>query len=110
MPAPPQELDRVAPVAAPEVDRQSRLVEPVERAEQRVVRRPIGDSVVERAPVGGLDVRYATTAAPPFSSSPNLARLTNCPMPGVATSSSFSTSTFPRSSTISGVPVTSMPS
>src|SRR5262249_31003684 len=45
-----------------------------------------------------------------FSSSPNFARFTNWPIPGSATSSSFSTSTFPRSRTTSGVPVTSVPS
>ena len=42
--------------------------------------------------------------------SPNLARRTNCPMPGSATSSSPSTSTWPRRSTTSGVPVTTVPS
>src|SRR4029077_6467252 len=44
------------------------------------------------------------------SSSPNFARFTNCPAPGWATSSSFSTITCPRTSTTSGAPVTSVPS
>ena len=53
---------------------------------------------------------YAAAVAAGRSSSPNFARRTNCPMPGSATSSSPSTSTWPRSSTVSGVPVTSVPS
>ncbi len=44
------------------------------------------------------------------SSCPKAARSTNSPTPGSATSSSPSTSTLPRSSTISGEPVTSVPS
>jgi hypothetical protein len=52
---------------------------------------------------------YAT-AGTAFSSSPNFARATNCPIPGEATSSPFSTRTLPRSSTTSGDPVTSVPS
>jgi hypothetical protein len=44
------------------------------------------------------------------SSSPKRARGTNRPIPGSATSSSLSTTTFPRSSTISGAPVTVVPS
>src|SRR5689334_7627523 len=45
-----------------------------------------------------------------LSSSPNFARRTNWPTPGDATSSPSSTSTWPRSSTTSGTPVTSVPS
>ena len=44
------------------------------------------------------------------SSSPERARLTNWPAPGEATSSSFSTITWPRTSTTSGAPVTCVPS
>ena len=55
--------------------------------------------------------RQPATAAPvPASSWPNFARFTYWPMPGFATSSSFSTRTFPRSSTISGEPITSVSS
>jgi len=52
----------------------------------------------------------AAAVAADFSSSPNFARRTNCPTPGSATSSSPSTRIWPRSNTISGVPVTSVPS
>ncbi len=44
------------------------------------------------------------------SCSPKRARLTNCPAPGSATSSSSSTITWPRTSTSSGAPLTSVPS
>ena len=51
-----------------------------------------------------------TPAANGESSSPNRARLTNCPEPAFATSSSPSTRISPRRRTISGEPVTSVPS
>src|SRR5581483_12423639 len=56
------------------------------------------------------DRLQARASAAGFSSSPNFARLTNWPMPGFATSVSPSTSTLPRSSTVSGDPCTSVPS
>src|SRR5439155_7144828 len=57
-------------------------------------------------------VAHARAASFPTgaSSSPNFARFTNWPAPGSATSSSFSTITWPRTSTTSGAPVTSVPS
>src|SRR5690242_21865322 len=57
--------------------------------------------------VAAHDVTAARSGA---SSSPKRARATKRPMPGDATSSSFSTSTFPRRSTTSGAPVTFVPS
>ena len=67
------------------------------------------------APDKGEDVRRAPRscrqrAAVGRSSCPKAARSTNSPTPGSATSSPPSTSTLPRSSTISGDPVTSVPS
>ena len=59
---------------------------------------------------GEHESSHQATAASAFSSSPNFARATNCPTPGEATSSSPSTSTWPRRSTTSGLPVTSVPS
>ncbi len=59
-----------------------------------------------------LELRYVATStcAWLWSCSPNFARLTNCPMPGFATTSPPSTITFPRSSTVSMSPTTSVPS
>ena len=68
---------------------------------------PLVADVAQRVALGHP---YAATAAPPLSSWPNFARLMYWPTPGEATSSPFSTRTLPRSRTISGVPVTSVPS
>src|SRR5579884_955502 len=53
---------------------------------------------------------HAAASAAGFSSSFGRARLTNCPLPGFASSSSPSTITLPRRSTSSGEPCTSVPS
>ena len=79
----------------------------------RLVRRTVSrNRVVVRAPLGHVGGGWGrqATAVSAFSSSPNFALATNCPTPGDATSSSPSTSTWPRRSTTSGVPVTSVPS
>ena len=55
-------------------------------------------------------IAHAATFSVGVSSSPTFARFTNWPAPGCATSSSFSTITWPRTSTTSGAPVTSVPS
>jgi hypothetical protein len=52
----------------------------------------------------------ATSAAAGASFSPNLARGTNWPIPGLPTTSPASTITFPRRSTVSMSPTTSVPS
>jgi hypothetical protein len=64
------------------------------------------------APLRCSQVRLLAQAAAPtaVNCSPKRARLRNCPTPGSATSSSPSTSTLPRRRTISGDPVTSVPS
>ena len=52
----------------------------------------------------------ATSAAAAASFSPKRARGTNCPIPGFPTTSPPSTITFPRRSTVSTSPTTSVPS
>jgi hypothetical protein len=63
-----------------------------------------------RGKMPGASAFCRQRAAAGRSSCPKAARSTNWPTRGSATSSPFSTSTFPRSRTVSGEPVTSVPS
>jgi hypothetical protein len=110
-PAAAEQFDGIPPVAAPQVDREPRPTEAVEGFQERVVGRPSPNGVVVLPPVAHVaEASGQATAVSAFSSDPKRARATYCPIPGEAMSSSPSTSTFPRSRTTSGEPVTSVPS
>ena len=95
-----------------------RLAEPRRRVDLRacwsLTRSPAvtGSSLsLQSAPPSARSARAShavTFSAEPRAS--HLARLTNCPAPGSATSSSFSTIVWPRTSTTCGAPVTFVPS
>src|SRR6185312_875244 len=75
--------------------------------------RPERDALAEprrRVDLACFLVAQAVTFSAEPSTSPTRARLTNCPAPGSPTSSSFSTITWPRTSTACGAPVTLVPS